>query len=370
MARVRPTLRSLAAEAGVSPMTVSLALRNSRDVSAATRARLQRLAAARGYRPDPTIAKLMHHLRARAPLRLQASLCGLTQGWAGTDLGPDNYLARLTRGLRERARALGYAFSLLDVDEYPTPAQLQRVLGSRGIDGLVLLPLGRPHDLTWRLDWRAFATVAVTPSVIAPRFHAVMPNHFDNMLRVCGELTGAGCRRIGLALTREWDERVNHRWTGGMAWQNQFGGMGAVAPLIVARPGPSLTVAELSAWLVRERPDAVICETLDRAALSAAIDALPAARRPVVATLNWPSPPATVGVDQQVERIGEVAVEVLAGMIARGEKGVPERPNTTMIEGVWRTDRTPPKTAGRDEGGPARASGPKAKRGPRAAHPG
>jgi hypothetical protein len=86
--------------------------------------------------------------------------------------------------------------------------------------------------------------------------------------------------------------------------------------------------------------------------------------------LNWPSPPATVGVDQQVERIGEVAIEVLAGMIVRGEKGVPEWPNTTMIEGVWRTDRTPPKSVGGDECGLARVSGPTAKRGPRAARSG
>jgi LacI family fructose operon transcriptional repressor len=146
-------------------MTVSLALRNSREVSAATCQWLQRLAAARGYRPDPTIGKLMHHLRVRAPLRLQASICGLTQGWAGTDLGPDNYFARLTRGLRMRAAALGYAFSLLELDNYPTSAQLQRVLGSRGIEGLVLLPLGRPHNLAQRLDWGAFSTVAVTSRI-------------------------------------------------------------------------------------------------------------------------------------------------------------------------------------------------------------
>ena len=44
MASTRPTLRSLAREAGVSPMTFSLALRNSREVSAKTRARLQDLA--------------------------------------------------------------------------------------------------------------------------------------------------------------------------------------------------------------------------------------------------------------------------------------------------------------------------------------
>src|SRR4051812_821528 len=54
-----PTIRSLASEAGVSPMTVSLALRQSSEVSAATRQRILKLARTRGYRPDPQITKLM-----------------------------------------------------------------------------------------------------------------------------------------------------------------------------------------------------------------------------------------------------------------------------------------------------------------------
>jgi len=335
MSKPRPTLRSLAAEAGVSPMTVSLALRNSRDVSAATRQRLQRLAAARGYRPDPTIAKLMQHLRARAPTRFQASIGGLTQGWSGLELGPNNYLSRLARGLRARAAALGYAFSLFDMDEHPKPAQLQRVLVSRGIEGLVLLPLRQPCDLTKRLEWDAFATVSVTPSVAAPQFHGVMPHHFDNMLRACDELTRAGCRRIGLAITKEWDERVNRRWTGGIAWQNQFGGTSAVVPLIGSHPGLNLDLAAFSRWLQREKPDAVICETLDQVALGAVFNQLPATRRPLVVTLNWPGMAADVGIDQRVERIGEVAIDVLAGMITRGEKGVPVLPNTTLVDGAW-----------------------------------
>jgi len=48
-----PTLRSLAAEAGVSPLTVSLPLRNHPRISATTGERIQQLAELRGYTPDP-----------------------------------------------------------------------------------------------------------------------------------------------------------------------------------------------------------------------------------------------------------------------------------------------------------------------------
>ena len=58
-----PTLRSLAAEAGVSVATMSFALRNSRGISGTMQDRLKRLAVARSYQPDPQIAKLMSHPR-------------------------------------------------------------------------------------------------------------------------------------------------------------------------------------------------------------------------------------------------------------------------------------------------------------------
>ena len=332
----RPTLRSLAAEAGVSPMTVSLALRGSREVSAATRRRIARLAAARGYRPDPQVAKLMHHLRTRRPARFQASICALADQWPAENLHADNYLARLLAGLRGRATALGYGFTQLNLDDYPRPDQLRRVLTSRGIEGVLLLPLREPRDLAKRLDWAAFSVVSVTSSVTAPRFHTVTPRHLDNMLLACDELARAGFRRIGLAMSREWDRRVERRWSAGIAWQNQFGGTEPVTPLIDDRTGPNLDPAVLAAWLARERPDAVVFETLDAAVLRRALARNPGLVAPKIVTMNWPMPGVDAGVDQGVEQIGAVAADWLAALVTRGEKGVPERPATVTIAGEWR----------------------------------
>lgn len=338
----RPTLRSLAAEAAVSPMTVSLALRNSPEVSPAMRRRLQRLAARRGYRPDPMITRLMHHLRAAEPTRFKASICGLRQGWAPERFHATNYRVRLEQGMRDRAEALGYGFSLIDIDEYPTAEQLQRVLGNRGIEGLVILPLRSPCDVTERVDWSGFATVSTTPSVTAPLFHRVVPHHFENMLEACTRLLRSGFRRIGLALTMEWELRVHHRWTGGLAWHNLFGGATPIPPFIGTEAGPNIAPDAFIAWVTRERPDVILCETHDRAAFTSILQSLPARNRPAAATLNWPNPPAGAGIDQRPERIGEVAIEVLAAMLTRGEKGVPALPNTTMIDGRWMAGRSWP----------------------------
>ena len=335
MTAPRPTLRSLAAAAHVSPMTVSLALRNSREVSAATRKKIQRLAAAHGYRPDPTIARLMHHLRVRSPARFQANIAGLVQTWAPHRRAVGDYIGRLRAGLEQRAAELGYAFSTVNLDEFRTGAPLRRVLQSRGVEGIVVLPLLRATDLSGLLDWSAFSTVSTTPSLLAPKFHSVTPNHFDNTLAVCRALARSGFRRIGLAVSRDWNERVKFRWAGGIAWQNQFGGTEPVPPLITDVPGPDLEPAEFAAWLRREKPDAIITDASIRTAVAAVLAALPGRARPKIVTMNWPDAACDAGLDQRPEQVGAAAIDVLAGLITRGEKGVPVLPNTTMIDGLW-----------------------------------
>src|SRR5205807_775496 len=132
---------------------------------------------------------------------------------------------------------------------------------------------------------------------------------------------------------REWEVRVNHRWTGGLTWQNQLGGTEPVTPLIEDRAGPDLDPDTLIRWLLRERPDAVVFETLNPAVLEQARRALPKSQHPKIVTMNWPGIVADCGIDQRADRIGTVAIEVLDAMLKRGEKGVPPLPNSTMIEG-------------------------------------
>lgn len=44
---------------------------------------------------------------------------------------------------------------------------------------------------------------------------------------------------------------------------------------------------------------------------------------------------AAAGIDQRADHIGAFAMELLAGMVTRGERGVPAAPHTTMINGTW-----------------------------------
>jgi len=336
MPRLRPTLRSLAAEAGVSAMAVSLALRNSPEISAQLGDRLRALARLRCYRPDPAIAKLMHHLRATGPARRRANICGLCLRRRLPSSNAINFMTRLAGALKGRAEALGFAFGAIELDPDLASASLQRILLSRGVEGLVLMPMARQCDLSHRLEWEKFSVVSVTSSVTAPVFHSVVPNQFDNMLRVCRELSLSGHRRIGLAIPREWDERVKHRWAGGMAWHKEFGGAAPISTFLGESSGPALTDARFVSWVRRYRPDAIVVEAIDPLLVAKALGGASDRRRPKIVTLNWPNAAAECGIDQRVEEIGSVAIDLLSGLIARGERGVPLRPNTTMVTGDWK----------------------------------
>jgi DNA-binding LacI/PurR family transcriptional regulator len=335
MKSARPTLRSLAAEAGVSAMTVSLALRNRAEIPLRTRQRLQRLAKQRGYQPDPTLNKLMQHLRTTEPTRNRANICGLFEAASNADFAQHPFFARLTAGLQRQAEVLGFSFSQIKLPERRSRGKLQAVLRNRGIEGLVLLPMPDQTNLADLLNWQDFSVVSVTTSVVAPRVHRVTPHHFDNMAHACRQLTRRGFKRIGLAITQRWNERVRFRWTGAIAWQNAFGGTTPVPPFLGSTAGPTLDDAGFAAWVRRHKPDAILVEAIDNDLLERACARLGLQARPVVIAMDRSPEDTGPGIDQKPEAIGSVAIETLAGMIYRGERGLPVHPLSIAVEGEW-----------------------------------
>jgi LacI family transcriptional regulator len=61
----RPSCKTIAEEAGVSRMTVSMALRDHPRVAPETRERIKAIAIRQGYTPDPNLTQLMRYLRKR-----------------------------------------------------------------------------------------------------------------------------------------------------------------------------------------------------------------------------------------------------------------------------------------------------------------
>lgn len=331
--RRAPTIRSIAQTAGVSPMTVSLALRDHPSAAAATRRRIQRIATKLGYRPDPTIAKLMTHLRTQRSQRLQAALCCLT---TIPRLENEPYVHAIADGAKQRAGELGYSMELLVVgqESTATPARLERILRARGVQGLLLLPMATSGEFRGVERWERFSVVSATRSVTAPATHRLVPNAFDNVLELCRQLGAQGRQRIGLVTPREQDARVGHRFTAAIGWHNRYACAQPVEPLVLDE---SIN-ARFPAWFRREQPDAIIGHS--EAELHEIERLLPTvARRHValVATSIMPSgrQPSYAGIDERPGEIGRAATELLSSLIQHGDRGLPPIPRVTLIEGTF-----------------------------------
>jgi len=245
----------------------------------------------------------------------------------------------MIRSASRRAEELGYGFTLFRGEDIAGRRNaLQRILLNRGVEGIVLLPIATPRALTEQLDWSAFSVVSTTYGVLAPAFHRVVPHQFGNALQICQQLAAFGYRRIGLVLPAEHDLRVHHGFSAAVAWQNLVGGTEFVRPCI--HEGALPAKRELGRWFERERPDVIIAEG-DTACRSIAQQLGLRLSGPVgFASANKAGQSIFAGIEERPEEIGATAIELLASMIQRGEKGVPEVPKITMIDGRWIAGRS------------------------------
>lgn len=314
-------------------MTVSLALRDHPNAAAATRRRVQRIAAKLGYRPDPTIAKLMTHLRTQRTHRLQAAMCCLST-FEQVEGAP--YLREIYEGAKDRADELGYSMNLMLVGQEATatPTRLERILRARGVQGLLLLPMASSGKFSGIDHWDQFSVISATLSVTEPVTHRVIPNMFDNVLHLCRELGSRGFKRLGLVTAHEHDTRVGSRITAAMAWHNRYSGAQPVEPLILN----GLIDVEFKAWFQREKPDAIIGHHADE--LIDIENLLPKRSRERVALVSTSKTRADrrkefPGIDERPSEIGRTAAEMLASLIQHGDRGLPKIPRVTMIDGAF-----------------------------------
>jgi DNA-binding LacI/PurR family transcriptional regulator len=327
----KPSIRMIAELGGVCSMTVSLALRNAPKISIATRERVHEIARELGYRPDPQVAKLMCYLRNRKKPQYKSTICALTT----SDLGHFNFHATgIVRGARERAEGLGFGLDVIHIDDLrPSRRDIQRILKNRGVEGILLLPMANPRDFTDLIDWPEFSVLAATHGVLTPEFHRVVPQQFGNTLILCAELRRLGYRRIGLVLPKPHDLSVHHGFTGGVAWQNIFCDTESVFPCLYNKEERSV----LRTWFGKHKPDVIITAGEDdEGTVARELGlAVPGPVGFVAAAVDLARPNAYAGIVERSEEIGARSIDLLSGMILRGEKGIPGVPTITTVEGCW-----------------------------------
>lgn len=333
-------MSELAKAAGVSKMTVSLALRGHAKISPATRDRIRALAEKMGYRPNPLVQTLMANLRSTRPAQYHSTIAWITafptrDGWC------KHWVHNLYhRGAEARAAALGYKIETFwALAPRMTGAALSRMLRARGIRGLVIPPVGTPGTRL-DIDWTHFSCATIGYSFTEPRLHRAAANLHEGMSRALAECARRGLRRVGFSIPADTDARVNHSWMAAyLAWQQFIPAKDRIPVLISSGPLQN----HLPAWLKKHRPEVVISPNTEF------ISWLPELGKKVpddigLITLSRPESKAAAsritGIGQNDASIGEAAVDLVVSQLQHNDTGLPAHPRVMLIDGVWNEGET------------------------------
>ena len=148
-----PTIRSLARALGLSHTTVSDALRGKGRVDSATAQRVRTAARDAGYRSNPLASAVMSELRRSRGAMFHGVLAAVDVVEPDRRDSPEIFHSELIAGGKARATELGFKLESFIVDHTKiTVQQLDSILQSRGIRGLLVLPSWTSPD--WSdLDW-------------------------------------------------------------------------------------------------------------------------------------------------------------------------------------------------------------------------
>ncbi|WP_221032670.1 LacI family DNA-binding transcriptional regulator [Actomonas aquatica] len=332
------TLRDLAKLADLSPSAISLALRDSPRISAATKERVRALAAEHGYTPDARIVDMMRHLRKPRTQRERAcfgiiSLYDHQRPWEQS-----THLTRIHEGMTRRASEIGYRLEPLWLRAPGlTLRRFDEILRTRGIEGL--LCFGSPRvddDFPATLDRYAVVTVGFS---IKTKLHRVTSRPYRDTFHACERLHALGYRRIGLVLSDYEDSRTEHSHSAAyLGWCDAMLGSSQHAL-------PILRLNEIEAgpflrWRSDHSPDAIVLvhSPAAIAQLKLILD-VHQIRRPAdlgVAVLShMVEGSGFAGLQQNQTLMGAWAVELLAARIANRDFGIPAIPRVEMVESQW-----------------------------------
>ncbi len=330
-----PTMKDVAAVAGVHQTTVSLALRHHHSIPAATRERILKIASDLGYRRNPLVSALMAQRKKRGRIKDEGTLAFLTSFRTRDEWRNYQNYRTVLEAMERRAEELGYRIAPFWLREPGvSPERMKKILLSRGIRGAIVCPL--PQDSRHlALDFSELAAIALGQTLLSPRLDNVAVDYYSMMQLALTQLSQRGFRRIGFTLSLQTDARVNHLSLGAyLAWRLDHPRQ-TLPPLRTSGiPGESLID-----WMREKRPDALITASrgefrMAKAALEECSEEMP---HPIqVISLDTPQTSTEMGVVQNLNAEATAAVDLVTSRLERGELGVPAEPRSLLVQGFWR----------------------------------
>jgi LacI family transcriptional regulator len=318
------SLRDIAKATKLSVATVSRALRNHPSVKQETIQRIQREAKRLGYQFNPYVGQMMSALRHQQGEKFLGSLA-----WVRFERSEfkDNLKIEAAR----RASELGYSLSEFDYFDY-RPERLAQIMKARGIQGVLFSPPPEARGKThFRFPVEAFSCVSIGWGIVDPLLHNVRSDHFESMQIALHHAR----HRFGNGIAAINDFNVNRR--------TNYHARAAYLAFHPAGPAVAETLFLEKRNIDREKVLALFRKYRVKCLISYSPEDAPpwmdaviphenriylAPVRPGVLCMGW--------ISRRWHLLSRWAVEMLTGLVQRGERGVSEIPYTMFVGSEWR----------------------------------
>jgi len=336
-----PSLRELARTLGLSHTTVSEALRNNPRVRDETKQKVLKAAAEAGYTRNPLAGALMSEIRRSRAGTFRGVIAIIdSDGISKRAPSASRYHREMIQGASDRAKELGFMAETFVGQRDISTTRLNSILQSRGIRGLLLLPVHDDPDFS-HLDWPHYAGVYADYIIESPPLHSVCSDHYRSLIGAMNRLRSLGYRRPGLVLQQHNDERLLNRWEAAFrAYVDHHSDCTYLPPLIV----PEIARDKFVTWFKKTRPDVVLCHRPEVIPWMEECGAeIPRTHGFCCLNVMTNNTPCS-GLDLQPYLLGARGVELVIAQIFRNEYGIPAIPSTTTIPARWIDGPTLPTT--------------------------
>lgn len=292
-----------------------------------------------GYVPDAALQSLVAYRKSVRVPPYQSTIAWINNWEKREELRSVKSFDEYYHGAFERASALGYKLEeFWTRDPKTSPARLAAILHARNIRGLAVAP--QEHAGTkLELNFDGFSAIAFGYSLQPVTLHIVTNHQFMSIIRLVKKLREMGYRRMGLYLSNDWDNKVNHGFISGfMTAQNEIPKPDRVPPYLT----DAFTAPDFIGWIKTRNPDIIITQSIIRQVIGWLKEAGMAVPGDIgLADLcARPSIPDVAGIYQNDHLIGATAIDVLVGMMQRNERGLPDTIVYTLVDGVWQPGDT------------------------------
>lgn len=180
------TIKTVAAQAGVSEATVSRALNDSPQVKPATRRRIRQLAQDLGYHPNG----LARSIRTQRTNTLGVIIPDIL----------NNFFTKISRAIEDTAAQAGYNVLLVNTDEHlDREADAVDLMLEKQAAGIIIASAGDATDYATRLGTTPAVFVdRMPPAQLVPHFDCILVDNIRGTQELVSEMLAQGAQRIGI----------------------------------------------------------------------------------------------------------------------------------------------------------------------------